>query len=373
MFLSKKPCWWQSFGLPALTLISILSCESPQLIVEDPEPSFNPASRVAIGSSSGTLNYQVLYAGQNINAGTVTYDDVDTNNDFVDDALKITFQTTNGWELVETHFYVGATLTDLPVNKSGNPQPGQFPLKSGPMAGQTTYTLLVSFSDLGFVCPNTKTEDYFVAAHASLRKLSSLGGYQYESGWGDGLRLVQRGSWAMYNMIFITCDLNTPPNPASTETAFAFDGDQSGCFQNFSDFLENPNRWGWTNGPYPAGSYKFPIYAGAGLCDLSKGIQVGYLLVAYNGSTATFTYQLSGTNSSTGLPYALREIHLYAGAEFFPKIQNGSQAGDFTIAPGKYPYKAGGLTGQSYSVTVNNLSGDLYIIAHAVVHGFPQL
>ncbi|MEY3405653.1 MAG: hypothetical protein RL161_1083, partial [Bacteroidota bacterium] len=74
-----------------------------------------------------------------------------------------------------------------------------------------------------------------------------------------------------------------------------------------------------------------------------------------------------------GLPYSLREIHLYAGNNLFPVIQNGQQVGQYTIAPGKFPHKAGNLTGPSYSLTVNNLSGDIYIIAHAVVHGFPQL
>lgn len=359
--------------LAVLIILMIMACEPQEIRVEEPLSLGNPSARVAVGSSSATVNHQILYAGQSINAGIVNYDDVDTNNDLVDDALKITFQTANGWELMETHFYVGASLTDLPVNKSGNPQPGQFPLKSGPVTGQTSYTITIPFSDIGFGCPNTKTEDYFVAAHASLRKPNGLGSFQYESGWGDGLRLVQRGSWAMYNMIFITCDVNTPPNPATTETAFAFDGDQSGCFQNFSEFLENSNRWGWTNGPYSPGTYKFPIYAGAGLCDLTKGIMVGYLIVSYSGSTANFSYQLTGINSSTGLPYTLREVHLYAGAGQFPVIQNGAQAGQYTIAPGKFPNKAGSLTGQTYNFTVNNLSGEVYIIAHAVVHGFPQL
>jgi hypothetical protein len=356
-----------------LILLMSMACESPELRIQELAMSGAPAARVSVGSSTGTVNYQILYAGQTINAGTVAYDDVDTNNDFIDDALRITFQAANGWELLETHFYIGSSLTDLPVNKSGNPQPGQFPMKSGALTGQTTYSLTIPFANIGFSCPNTTTEDFFVSAHASMRKLTSAGGYQYESGWGDGLRLVQRGSWAMYNMIYITCDVNNPPNPATTETAFAFDGDQTGCFQNFSEFLENSNRWGWTNGPFPNGNYKLPIYAGAGLCDLTKGIMVGHLIVTYNGSTANFSYQLSGNNPFTGLPYSLREIHLYAGNNLFPVIQNGQQVGQYTIAPGKFPHKAGNLTGPSYSLTVNNLSGDIYIIAHAVVHGFPQL
>lgn len=357
----------------ALNFLMLTACDTPEIFVKEPQIPDDAAARVLVGSSSSNVSYQILYAGQTINAGSVFYDDIDTNGDLTDDALRVTFQTTDGWEIMEVQFFLGASITELPVNKSGNPQPGQFPLKSGALTGLTTYMITVPFSDMGFACPSLKTEDYFVAAHAALRKRLSGGAYQYETGWGDGLRLVQRGSWAMYNMIFITCDINTPPSSATTETAFAFDGDQNGCFQNFSEFIDNPNRWGWTNGPYSTGSYKFPIYAGAGKCDLNKGIMVGYLLVDYNGSSANFNYQLTGSNPSTGLPYTLREVHLYAGNKFFPVILNGSQAGDYTIAPGKYPYKSGGLNNQTFNVTVPNLTGDIYIIAHAVVHGFPQL
>ena len=84
------------------------------------------------------------------------------------------------------------------------------------------------------------------------------------------------------------------------------------------------------------------------------------------------TYTLLGKNPQTGIPYTLREVHLYVGGEEFPRITNGSQAGDFTIAPGRFPYKSTNLTSSTQSFTVPNLSGKLYLIAHAVVHGFPE-
>jgi len=371
-----------SFFACAIFLVAFIqSCDDPDfpdssqvnMSAHSALVSNDPSARVAVGSSTSTLNYQTLYAGQTINAGSVVYDDVDTNDDLTDDALRVTFQTTAGWELTEIHFFVGTSFTGIPTNKSGNPQPGLFPYKSGALSGQTSYTFTIPFSEIGFSCPSPTTEDFFVAAHAGLRKPSITGGYQTESGWGDGLRLVQRGSWAMYNLIYITCDINTPPKAATTESAFAYDGDPGGCFQNFGEFIDNPNRWGWTNGPYPAGNYKFPVYAGAGLCDISKGILVGYLFINYNGTSATFNYQLSGVNPSTGVPYTLREVHVYAGTDLFPKITNGQQAGEYTIAPGKYPVKAGSLNVQNYSVTVNGLSGNIHLIAHSVVHGFPQM
>ena len=330
-------------------------------------------SKVVIGSSTSEISSQILYAGQSINAGSVSYDDIDTNNDQIDDALKVTFETRDGWELTTIHFFIGGSLSELPVNKSGNPQPGQFPYKYENLGGITSYSITIPFSSIGFSCPNSQIEDYFVSAHAGLRKLTSSGGYQTETGWGDGQRLVQRGSWAMFNVIYISCDETKDPPKTTTETAFAYDGDQSGCFQNFSEFIDNPSRWGWTNGPYPNGTYSFQIYSGAGQCDITKGQLVGKLELKYTGSTVTATYTLSGTNPKTGIPYSLKEVHLYLGNDFFPKIKSGAQAGEFTIAPGKFPYKAADLSDQTYTFTINNVTGDIYVIAHAVVDGFPQL
>lgn len=330
-------------------------------------------SKVLVGSVTSSSSTQTIYAGQTIKAGTVIYDDIDTNSDNVDDALQITFQTLDGWEFMSLGFFVGASLSDLPTNKSGNPIPGQFPYKSGDITGKTSFIMTIPFSTIGFSCPNAATGNYYVSAHANLRKLTTSNSYQTETGWGDGERLVSRGNWAMYNQIFISCDVNDDRSvSATTETAFAFDGDQSGCFQNYALFLDNPQRWGWTNGPYAQGTYKFKIYAGAGLCDVSKGVYVGDLTLDYSGSSAKVTYTLFGNDPSTGVAYSLREVHLYIGDEEFPKITNGVQAGEYTIAPGKFPFKATGLSGQSYSFTINNLSSNLYVIAHAVVFGLPE-
>jgi len=354
----------------SLILFTACQKEIPKIGAADTE--FDPPV-VFVGSANSGTSSQIIYAGQTINAGIVSYSDIDTNGDQVDDALKVEFQATGGWQFSEINFFIGNSLSELPVNKSGNPMPGQFPYKSYNIVGQTSFVFTIPFSTLGYACPSTNMRNFYVAAHASMRKPLSGGSYQFESGWGDGLRLVARGNWAMYNQIFITCDIiNTPPVSATTETAFSFDGDQSGCFQGYSLFIENPMRWGWTNGPYAQGTYTFGLYAGAGQCDLSKGIYVGDVRVVYTGSVATVSYLLSGTNPATGLPYSLRELHLYVGNEEFPKISVGAQAGEYTIAPGKFPYKATNLTGQNYSFTVNNLSGSIYIIAHAVVHGFEE-
>lgn len=345
-----------------------VSSSIPRLLLKE-----NIPNKVVLGTSTSGISSQIIYAGQSIKAGTVTYDDIDTDGDNLDDVLQVTLQAIDGWEFIDISFFVGSSLSSLPTNKSGNPIPGQFPFKTGNITGTTSYTFKIPFSSLGFSCPSSSSSNYYVAVHAGLKKLISSGTYQTETGWGDGLRLVSRGNWAMYNQIFISCDIkNEPPVISTTETAFAFDGDQTGCFQNYASFIDNPQRWGWTNGPFTQGVYTFKIYAGAGLCDITKGVYVGDLNVNYSGSTVKVSYNLKGVNSVTNIPYELREVHLYVGNEEFPKITNGAQAGEYTIAPGKFPYKASGLSGQTYSFTINNFSSNLFIIAHAVVFGLPE-
>lgn len=324
-------------------------------------PSDESLQKVDVGTLGSNVNSVKLVAGQTIDAGSVSFDDVDTNNDGQIDALQVTYSTKDGWELTEVQFFIGNSLTELPTTKSGNPQVGLFPYKSGAISG-SSYTIIIPFSTLGFICPGP--EDYFVAAHASVRK-----GSQTETGWGDGFRLVARGNWAMYFMIYISCDQTPPPVEFTNETAFAYNSQYSNCFQNFSEFISNPSRWGWTNGPLAPGNYTFDVYAAAGQCDITKGTKVGSLSVNYSGSSATVTINLSGTNPNTGRAYGLEEFHVYAGSEQFPR----NKQGEFTIAPGQYPKVAKELNNiTNYSFTINNLSGSIYVIAHATVSGFPK-
>lgn len=320
---------------------------------------------IHIGEIGSDVTGVSLVAGQNIDAGNVSFEDIDTDNNGEKDALKVTYTTKNGWGLYEIHFWIGSSLTSLPTNKSGNPQIGLFPYKYSGLNGITSYSFVIPFTNLGFNCD--VADNYYVAAHAVVKRVVN-GTLQSETGWGDGMRLVQKGSWAMYFKMYITCDEEPPLLQTSTETAFAFGESYGNCFLNYSEFISNPNRWGWTNGALGEGSYSFPIYAGAGQCDISKGTLVGQLTVSYSSGSAVVTYQMNGSNPQTGMPYVLDEVHLYVGTEAFPR----NRQGEFTIAPGQFPYTATSLNNAiSYSFTVTNLSGPVYVIAHAVVDGFP--
>jgi hypothetical protein len=172
-----------------------------------------------------------------------------------------------------------------------------------------------------------------------------------ETAWGDGPGFPGK-NWATYFNYTITCE-DDPP--AGCETAFAYGNSYATCFIG-SPWITT-GRWGWTNGTLSTGDYTFYIYAGAGQCDLTKGTLVGTLDVEYDGSTAVVTY-----NMNTG--YTMEETHLYVGNEPLPKDVNGN----YTVAPGQYPYiheSLGGATSDTYTVT--GLSGDIYVVAHAVV------
>ncbi|MGA1824192.1 MAG: hypothetical protein ACMUIP_05955 [bacterium] len=84
---------------------------------------------------------QALLAGQTIDAGLVCVEVVGTD-------LVVTYDTANGWELVETHLWVGDSLADMPQTKQGNPKIGNFPYNSGDITGATSYNVSISLDDL---------------------------------------------------------------------------------------------------------------------------------------------------------------------------------------------------------------------------------
>lgn len=360
-----------NLGLVAFLLLTmtIVSCSKTDeaTLSKDQNSQNVQLKRVDVGYAGSMQSCVELTAGQSINAGSVCLDDIDTDNNGVDDALKITYTTSGGWELVETHFFIGTATSQIPMSKSGNPIPGQFPYKSGNITGQTSYSIIIPFTTLAFTCPGPTK--YVIAAHAALRKVVGGAVVDTQTGWGAGTRIATKGNWGTYFDIFITCDEVQPPANECTETAFAM-GSSSHCFQEYPEFLDNPQRWGWTNGPLTTGTYTMTIWAGAGQCDISKGTNVGNLIVNYTGTTAVVTYNITA-------PYSITEVHLYVGNDILAKKCTGpptNQTCEYTLAPGQYPIvresiiPAGTTT---WTETVTGLSGTIYVVAHAVVKGFP--
>ncbi|MFN8548300.1 MAG: hypothetical protein U0527_10150 [Candidatus Eisenbacteria bacterium] len=148
----------------------------------------------------------------------------------------------------------------------------------------------------------------------------------------------------------------------NSQTAYANGCDDATCFRDIQQqggCGGHFRRWGWSNGPLAQGSYVFDLYAGAGQCATTHGTLVGQLLVNYTGSTATIEYRTCGT-------YKMTEEHLYVGSDILPR----DRWGRYTVAPGRYPFHGYNTAGvQSKVFTVNGLSGQIYIVAHAKVIG----
>ena len=159
------------------------------------------------------------------------------------------------------------------------------------------------------------------------------------SGWGwivreDGTR------WVMdFNFIMDCMSTGT-----DCDTAFAIgnDNDPYTCF--IDDNVIKTKRWGWNIGPLAEGTIEtYDVYAGAGKCDTSKGAFVGTVDVSYIDGDVNVTYNIIDG-------YELRETHVYAGNAKNPTDKKGK----LTVAPGQY-------------TIADDLSGEIYVIAHAVV------
>lgn len=294
------------------------------------------ARQNAVTYSEGT-QCSTLYAGQTINAGSVCVS-VEGQD------LTVAYTTTGGWQLTVAHLWVGDDLSTMPQTKTGNPQIGKFPYASGDITGATSYTFSIPLSSLSTsldLCGHT----FDIAAHAGLQKPDGSGGYQTQTGWGDGTQINSRGSWATYFTYTVTCTTPPPPPPSglTCDTAFAF-GDTT-----FIQLGLTQSRWGWESGPLSPGTYTQPIYAGAAQNDTSKGSLAGQLTIVYDGSSATVSYAMNDG-------YVMDETHLYVGT---------SNIG--TISPGQFgnSHTLDNATSDSY--TVDGFSGQpIYVVAHAV-------
>jgi len=151
--------------------------------------------------AQGVLTTVTLWAGQHIDSGTVTVA-IEGEN------LVVTYETKDGWELIETQLYVGTTPPSTAA-------PGQFPYKHSPLDPPvTTDQYSIPLSDFGVGCDDT----LYLAAHATVQKDLGGGQYQTETGWGEGEQID--GGWAMYFSVTVTCEC-VPPEPPICETAWA--------------------------------------------------------------------------------------------------------------------------------------------------------
>ena len=145
------------------------------------------------------------------------------------------------------------------------------------------------------------------------------------------------------NVVYkMCCFAEQPPVVlAGCETAFAkggyvFTTDAKANAEGLPTLGLARNRWGWAINLAAPGTTSYPIYAGAGLNNISASTRVGTLTVDYTGSQVTATYTMAPGAKIT-------EAHLYAGDKK-----------PTTIAPGQFGNTASFATpATTHSVTVS--------------------
>ena len=148
----------------------------------------------------------------------------------------------------------------------------------------------------------------------------------------------------------LECNTAFGYNPAGNSICFIGDG--------FS-------RWGWTNKISPETSTTLNLYAGAAQCLVSAEKLAGTVKVNYFAGTVTVTYTINAG-------YFVSEAHIYVGKTKYPMVKQGKQT-VATVAPGQYSHVNASLGNAStYSYSFSGKSGDLYVIAHAVVCHYVQ-
>lgn len=194
-------------------------------------------------------NCVTLLAGQTIEAGqvcaTVSGDDV-----------NVTYETSGGWGLYEVHAWAGTALADMPQNKQGNPKIGNFPINVGDLQGATSYTFTLPLSLFGLSSEQTECDPVtaYLATHAVVKRDNGDGTFQAETAWGEGPRMVQKGSWATWFSLKLECYAPCVPgfDPAAFSQSVA---DKAGSDELVT--LRVQHQGGNAGQPYFRGSLDF--------------------------------------------------------------------------------------------------------------------
>lgn len=170
--------------------IGLFSCsvDNEEIIVPSPTADLETPGGGDPDPTFCTISTDLI-AGQNILVGTV-----DVTYDSGNSTITVTYTTTGGWTLEESHLWVGE-CAERPSNNPGNPLIGQFPY-SEEHTGETTYSYILDMT--------TENLDTIgcVAAHAVVNGSNG----ENETAWADGLA-YGGNSWAMYfEYDFSTCN-----------------------------------------------------------------------------------------------------------------------------------------------------------------------
>ncbi len=120
--------------------------------------------------------------------------------EIADEALAVRYEVIAGWELLETHLWVGEDFGAMPLTATHEPMVGRFPYGSDDLGGVAEHVIVIPLGDIGRTS-NTCVWKLLMAAHAVVAGSVDDGLPPSETAWGEGVALDRRGSWAML-MIF---------------------------------------------------------------------------------------------------------------------------------------------------------------------------
>ena len=159
-----KKLAYLGFVLAVLGL-TIAGCQKMQSPVGPPGPELGGVMILGVEIDyCGEATTVDLIAGQHIPVGAVT-----VCND--KDNLYVTYSTTDGWCMTETHLHVAEDWREIP-QKNGNPIPGKFDHKEDhdPCVTEYTYTIPLVWAS---------GTPLFIAAHAAMQKELIIEGAPY--------------------------------------------------------------------------------------------------------------------------------------------------------------------------------------------------
>jgi hypothetical protein len=164
------------------------ACDEAENILIDPtvieDCSIDTSSVVLSSLPCDSAITMDLLAGQTIPVGTVSLYSDGT-------VLSVTYSTSGGWVLDETHLFVGNCI-DVPLNAACNPQIGLFPFSADHIPAVNTYT---------YTIPVSLIPDCFCfIAHAAVSNSDGGGGTMEETAFGNGENELPGDRWGWYSI-----------------------------------------------------------------------------------------------------------------------------------------------------------------------------
>ena len=157
--------------------------------VKAPEISYSVVAGIPTNGLCGSLTVSKFIAGQNYNAGNVYIANTE-------EKLYVSIVMDEGWELDCTHLFIGE-FGDIPFNKSGNPQIGQFPFCNCFKKGTPKVTFEFNITDFN--------KSVAIVVHGE------VSGTSCETAFAFGTQFPNADRWGWY--IDYTMGICIPPVP----------------------------------------------------------------------------------------------------------------------------------------------------------------